>query len=169
MNAASRWQKRRMIITRTGVYFTLVDQNHVRDSIPLQDVTSVAIKMDNENFGSEDGDVAPARNEEAQSNSSKREASVEPKASAFQIETSNEGYNSGRIYYIQAASPDICSSIVSMLKQYYQSAKAVALKRSEFEKSQQLTLGIYQSSWFQTVVTALILTVSFAAPQTRSA
>ena len=162
MNAASRWQKRRMIITRTGVYFTLVDQNHVRDSIPLQDVTSVAIKMDNENFGSEDGDVAPARNEEAQS-------SVAPKASAFQIETSNEGYNSGRIYYIQAASPDICSSIVSMLKQYYQSAKAVALKRSEFEKSQQLTLGIYQSSWFQTVVTALILTVSFAAPQTRSA
>ncbi len=81
---------------------------------------------------------------------------------AFQIETIEDGYNSGRIYHIRAESKERCDSIVATISVSSKKARKAAMKASRFEKSQQLILRFYNNFLFQLLITGLILAVIFA-------
>jgi hypothetical protein len=79
---------------------------------------------------------------------------------AFQIETVEDGYNSGRVYHIRVENKERCDSIAAMISVSSKQARAAAMKASRFQKSQNLIRRFYNKSWFQLLVSFLILSVS---------
>jgi hypothetical protein len=151
-----------MVITRQGVYFTLVDEDDVRDFIPLSEIERIAAKHDGDDDNSAGQAISAPDEQDIRTKSLKRVKTVSAYRFffGFQIETSKDGYNSGRTYHVQADSKDNCKNAVTMLAQYSQRAKVAAQKRTEFEKSQQFLLKIHNSIWYQTIATTLILAVN---------
>jgi hypothetical protein len=155
-----------MVITRQGVYFTLVGEDDVRDYIPLHEIEHIDPKHDEEDGGLS-GKTCQTPNslveQDFKTKSMKRVKTVSAYRFffGFQINTSKEGYNSGRTYHIQAHSKENCENAVSMLSQYSQKAKSAVQKRTEFEKSQHFVRKIHNSVWYQTVATTLILAVNY--------
>ena len=79
---------------------------------------------------------------------------------AFQIETVEDGYNSGRTYHIRAENKERCDSIAATISVSSKKARKAAMKASRFQKSQKLIRRFYSNSVFQLLVTSLILLVS---------
>jgi hypothetical protein len=78
---------------------------------------------------------------------------------AFMIETSPEGYNSGRTYYIQAESSSSCRAISSKFSQSSAIAQERANARTAFEQAQRRVGKVYSANWFQNSVALLIIAV----------
>ncbi len=82
----------------------------------------------------------------------------------FMIETSHDGYNSGRTYYLQAESSASCQSISSKLSDCAAAALEAANARTAFEQAQQRVAKVYIASWFQNCVAILIIAVMRSPP-----
>ena len=153
-----------MVVTRKGVYFTLLSDDEVRDYIPLNEIERIDPKHDEDDDGSagQSSQTISLPDEQAiKSKSVKRVKSVSAYRFffGFQIKTSKDGYNSGRTYHVQAISKENCENAINILNQYSQKAKSAAQKRTEFEKSQYLVRKIHNAVWYQTLATTLILAV----------
>ncbi len=55
---------------------------------------------------------------------------------SFQIRTAMDGFNSGRVYYIQTRSAEECAAIVGGLQPLVAAAQSRAEKASRFRKTQ---------------------------------
>ena len=75
------------------------------------------------------------------------------------IETNPEGYNSGRIYYLQAESRAICQKLILKLKQYCAAARERANAQTVLAQAQQHVSKFYRSKPFQNFVAILIIAV----------
>ena len=82
-------------------------------------------------------------------------------ATSFQVRTVADGFNSGRIYYLQTSSCETCEEIVQDLKKLVHTACKRAEKASKFRKCQKLVLSVYQSVPFQVLSSFLIILVIF--------
>jgi hypothetical protein len=80
-------------------------------------------------------------------------------AEELMIETHPDGYNSGRIYYLQAESKAMCQKIILKLKQYCTAARERANARTAIAQAQQYVHKIYRSKPFQNAVALLIVAV----------
>ncbi len=77
----------------------------------------------------------------------------------FLIETDEDGYNSGRTYYLQADSSAQCREISNKISQISKLAIDRANSKTAFAQAQQPVRRVYTSTIFQNVVALLILTV----------
>jgi hypothetical protein len=80
-------------------------------------------------------------------------------AAELMIETHPDGYNSGRIYYLQAESKAMCQKIIQKLKQYCTAARERANARTAMAQAQQHVRKLYRSNPFQNTVAFLIIAV----------
>jgi hypothetical protein len=78
---------------------------------------------------------------------------------AFMINTVEEGYNSGRIYYLQASSKEECNDLVKLLKTFAKRARERSNAQTRFAKVQLLVRKAFNSYWFQTISAILIIMV----------
>ena len=78
---------------------------------------------------------------------------------ALQLKTVEEGYNSGRTYYLQAASEDQCLAVCESIAQLARLAREELAARSRFGRFQNAVLVAYESTPFQSAVAILILAV----------
>jgi hypothetical protein len=73
------------------------------------------------------------------------------------IETNPDGYNSGRTYYLQAESEDLCNNLVANLSKYATAALEKAQAQTTFALAQRRVDRFYRSSPFQILFAALIM------------
>ena len=77
----------------------------------------------------------------------------------FQIKTTADGYNSGRIYYLRVPDEDLCGSIIETLQKSAQAARKRMEVISQFERIQKYLRIVHDSVAFQTLVGVLICVV----------
>jgi hypothetical protein len=77
----------------------------------------------------------------------------------FQIRTIPDGFNSGRIYYLQADSAELCETCVCELLKIVKLAKRKATKASRFKRGQKLMRTAFESTVFQCLSSLLIILV----------
>jgi hypothetical protein len=158
-----------MVVTRHDLFLGLEDQDEIRDHIPLHEVDVVSLKQDRDSDG--DGAEAIKTNLDFEVSDKRTKNRVELKKvktvttfrffNGFQIETVQNGFNSGRVYHAQADTKEECNLIVTTLKKYVKLARQADRNANRFERSQKLMLQMYNSFVFQTVSALLILTVIF--------
>ena len=78
---------------------------------------------------------------------------------AFEVQTIENGYNSGRTYYLKAPSEQVGESICGELTRNAKRAKDAADASTRFQKAQNAVLAFYDSTPFQMFVATLILAV----------
>jgi len=79
----------------------------------------------------------------------------------FQIRTIPDGFNSGRIYYLQADSAELCETIVFDLLKIVKVARRRAAKASKFMRGQKLMRTVFESTIFQ-YLSSLLIILNFA-------
>ena len=84
---------------------------------------------------------------------------VETKDMELMIETSPDGYNSGRTYYLQAETKVSRQEFINKISQYSASAYEKTHAQSAWSRTQRRVLKVYQSSAFQKFVAFLIVSV----------
>ena len=149
-----------MALTKKGIFFSLAstEDDRVRDFIPLHEVLKVDIVTDEQTQQSTKDPRLECGN-----------LAVRSQAlffHSFQIETLQDGYNSGRNYRIRTESNEQCASVVATLNAAAKKARKAAVTASRFEKSQKTLLKIYNSFLFQSLSAGLILAVTRRAART---
>ncbi len=94
------WQSKRLVYTKTTLYFCRAHNDEVMDMVPLDEVAKIL---------DEDTTVDVQSNLWTPNGGKDKESNVPatPGASnVMRIETIPEGYNSGRTYHIQVNAPD---------------------------------------------------------------
>jgi hypothetical protein len=78
---------------------------------------------------------------------------------AVLINTIMDGYNSGRAYYLQAETEEVCRELAKTLAVMSKDAKKRAEAKTRFQKMQGKVLKFYESTPFQCLVAFLIVAV----------
>jgi hypothetical protein len=79
---------------------------------------------------------------------------------ALQLQTVEDGYNSGRTYYLQASSDERCKTICDSITRHARRARRAAEAQSRLRRAQSVVLAVYESTPFQSAIAVLILAVS---------
>jgi hypothetical protein len=103
------WKATRMILTAGILYMTRPDEDIVRDLIPLSEVVCLKRMHDSAEDDAEDDNVLAQsgvmRNVQL---TSLLDGSAQ-RAHTFQLQTIEDGFNSGRTYYFAAQSEEVCA------------------------------------------------------------
>jgi hypothetical protein len=78
---------------------------------------------------------------------------------AMQIATRNDGYNSGRIYYLSTETKEALDDLISDLSKKAKVARVQAEARTGFQKFQFRVRKRYESRKFQGIMALLIIAV----------
>jgi hypothetical protein len=114
------------------------------DHIPLSEVINVR-------------EMTEASSEESDKNDNKTFSNV------MQISTTDDGYNSGRIYYLSTESKALLDELIVELRAKAKRAHTQALSRSWFRQMQRRLRKRYESRQFQGLMAILIAGVSSRA------
>ncbi len=79
----------------------------------------------------------------------------------MQIATSDDGYNSGRIYYLSAGSKETLAEFISDLTKKPEVCRLQAKARTSFQKIQLRVRNHYESHKFQGLMALFIVLVSY--------
>jgi hypothetical protein len=154
----SLWQKRRVVWTKYVIYLTSVSEYTVFDSIPLAEIAST--QQVNEANRSEP--LAPsAPSQHRQSSIKSADSSQTRFQHALQLKTIPDGFNSGRTYYLQAASDEQCRAVCESISRLARRAREEAAATSRIRRAQAHVAAVYDSTPFQSAVALLIITVIF--------
>ncbi len=134
----STWQIRRVVITKEEISFAFVGEEAQIDHIPFAEV--LYIKEMTEAVGDDD-------------------AERKKFSHAMQIGTRDDGYNSGRIYSLSAASKKEFDDLLCDLQKKAKIARVQAEARTNFQKFQLKIRKRYETGKFQGVMALLILAV----------
>ena len=161
------------MITNEVLSFALVNDEIEIDRIPLCEVSCVDEMIQTEFLAGTDTERKTAnerkhsrRNSIFQNNSNicledeqggDRTSSLT--GNAFQIATDTNGYNSGRSYYLQAASEGQKQEIINLLQKSSTIARKKAEVKSSFRKTQDRVRETFLSWQFQTGAALLIVAV----------
>jgi hypothetical protein len=147
----STWQKRRMVIGHDMIYFTFLGDDAIVDCIPLAEILVV------KKMGSDSSADQP---QHTKSILGDQHLSSNIFIRALRIETSPEGYNSGRTYHIQVSSDSEFSRLATSLVAYMQDAKKRFEAKTGLEKSQANVRRVFHSRVFQCTAAFFILLVN---------
>ena len=159
-----KWQKRRVVCTKSKMYITLLNEDMVRDSIPLAEVTKIEIMRQ-----SSTASIQPKSLSAGLGESSTLMRSQEPEQPkfiaticngfSFQILTAQSGVNSGRSYYFQVDSNEQCETAVQEIRTLVDEAKIQAEETSRFIRSRNFARDVFNSLPFQFFSAFLIIVV----------
>ncbi len=139
------------MFTRKIIAFANANDDGVLDIVPLNEVRRIRdTSLENEIIADDDSDIngtVSSNNEGA------------GMRTTFEIETDPVGYNSGRVYKIQAASAQDFRTIFDNLTNLSTAARDEAEAKSRFEKSQQQVGKFFNSKFLQRILVILIFGV----------
>ncbi len=165
------------MITKEVVSFALVNDENEIDRIPLCEVSCVDEMIGTDDLTGDDVDrrlssenqpnnkiPKSQKNSKGKLDGEENEKYITPKlvGNAFQIATDSNGYNSGRSYYLQAASESQKQEIINHLQVFARSARKKAEVKSYFRKTQDRVQAWYTSRQFQTGAALLIVAVRWS-------
>ena len=84
-------------------------------------------------------------------------------SNVMQIATRDDGYNSGRIYYLSTESKEFLDELIASITVKSTAARAQALSRTWYQKAQRGLCKYYDSSQFQLLMALLIAGVKFSS------
>jgi hypothetical protein len=162
------WHDRRVIATKDAVYFSRTDEKEgeeqVIDAIPLFEIEEIesghgdsSLNMDDSCQKKSDVDrrgLSMARHTSIVGDSNKVKF-----RNSFQIWTQVDGYNSGRSYYLKAATKEECLDVMHTLQGLSRTAKMLKDAKTRFEKWQERIRHVYHSAIIQGVVATMIVAV----------
>ena len=149
------WKVRRVAWTKNFIAFANVGENSAFDAIPFTEILSIdQINEEPPNEG-----IAGSPSSENYASSKSADAARTLFRNALQIKTNAEGYNSGRTYYLQAASPEQCSAMCASLTLQVQRARKAVVAGRRILRLQGKVLRAYESLAFQSGVAILIIAV----------
>jgi hypothetical protein len=134
------WQMRRIVITKEEISFAFVGEEAQIDYIPFAEVTYVK-------------EMTDAAGEDHDDEASKKFSY------AMQIATKDDGFNSGRIYYLSTESKEKLDDLISDLSYKAKIARVHAEARTSFRRFQLRVRKRYESRKFQFFMALLILAV----------
>jgi hypothetical protein len=159
----SSWQERRIVLTKgislyqinvnktsltahfsDTIYFALLKDDVVIDKIPMNEVERVC--------------EMKGRQEEKNSID----------AAELMIETHQDGYNSGRTYYLQTNSDATCQQLIQKLNKSRKAARERAHAKTALAQTRQRVGKIYRSRTVQNCVAILIIAVCSKLNKFRS-
>ncbi len=118
------------------LYFAQMNHDVVIDQIPLSEIKTVKEMVVEDEAGK-----------------------VDKKDMELMIETSADGYNSGRTYYLQAENQASRQDIMRKISYNSTLASEKAHAQSSFSRAQRRVLRVYRSEVFQKFVASLIVSV----------
>jgi hypothetical protein len=155
-----------MVLTKKDLFLGLVEQDEIRDHIPLHEVDLVSLKQDRQSDDDGEEAMKTALDLTRAGDRTPAKELVKVKTvttfrffNGFQIETVKNGLNSGRTYHAQAETKEECNNIFTTLNKYVKIARQANLNANRFERSQKVMLRLYNSFIFQTLCALLILAV----------
>ena len=131
---------RRVIITRSAINFAFAGEETIIDHIPIDEVTYIK-------------EMAETISDEATNEDSSF-------AYMMQIATRDDGYNSGRTYYLSTSSRDQLVELISYLTRAAEKARVNAEARTFLSMLQLRIRRWYESRIFQRLMALLIAAVS---------
>jgi voltage-gated sodium channel len=154
-----------LVLTKKDLFLGLEDQDEIRDHIPLHEVSLVSLKQDRESDNDGAETMKTTHDFKVSGEISQAKGLLKAKTIAafrffngFQIETIQNGFNSGRTYHAQAETKEECNLIFTTLNKYVKLARQADRNATRFERSQKVLLRLYNSFVFQSICALLILT-----------
>jgi hypothetical protein len=172
------WQSRKILWTKEILYFFRARENIPIDLIPLHEILSVSAMRDaahkEHDHNSQEHEHTPPDEiwtwrkmvieKSNESDAGELADDMNPVLSQYeallQVKTVQQGFNSGRTYYIHADSEHHREQVVQELTKASAKSLARKLAASRFRSSQRYVRAFYESARFQILVGVLILTVS---------
>ena len=164
------WHDRRVSATKDAIFFSRTNEKEgeeqVIDAIPFFEIEEIGPGHVENQIGADDGRLSQKRSEiDKKGHSAARQSNMVADSTkvkfrnSFQIRTLIDGYNSGRSYYLKAASAEECTEIMNKLKALANTAKKLKEAKTRFQESQERIRVVYHSTAVQGVVAAMIVAV----------
>jgi hypothetical protein len=131
---------RRVVITKEEISFAFVGEEAQIDHIPFAEILYVK-------------EMTDAAGDDHDDEDSKKFSH------AMQIATRDDGYNSGRIYYLSTKSKEALDDLISDLSRKAKIARLHAEASTGFQKFQLGVRQRYESRMFQSIMALLIIAV----------
>jgi hypothetical protein len=181
LSLSSSWQPIILVWTKTIVAFGKAGEKCLIDAVPLSDISEVGLMQEisgpaglggsSLSPNERGGDDAPnhalqsiahslAKPRKVQRNLSVGMSEGTVASNNFFLVTEEEGYNSGRKYYIQANSDTERREIIEMLTKVFKAAKKAKELQSRYARVKEKLHRITSSNQFQYFFAMLILAVS---------
>jgi hypothetical protein len=132
--------KRRFLLTKDEVCIAFVDEETLRDKIPLAEIETIE-KMDLDTFKETSIDANPRsmslRTSIFSSRTEDCSAHTGSSVRVIKVSTNSVGYNSGRIYYFQPESENGSEFLMDEFLKYVEIARKKAEGKTRFQKSQE--------------------------------
>jgi hypothetical protein len=170
-----KWQTRRLVITKEELYICLLNDDVIRDWIPLSDIEAVSDLQDSvetprvlsrPNSGSFSSKGTNALKENSAnitpSHSIRDEKYMflaQSGANGIVISTIDDGHNSGRKYYIRAGSEEARAAISGEIKKLAKEAKKKLEGKTRILWAQQKIASFMKSSIIQFTLAFMIVMV----------
>jgi hypothetical protein len=170
LSSTHEWKPMQVAMTTAGLFMARPDEEHLRDLIPLYEIRDVRKKNEEltqhrreQIAGTSDMNksarIGGLRNMKmtALIDSSTGVEAEEHSHFVIQIRTIEEGYNSGRTYFFDARSEDLCNEWFQLLRR--EADQALVLMQagpSHFQKLRFRLRRFYRSVYVQSVVALLI-------------
>ena len=139
------------MFTKKIIAFANANEDGVLDIVPLHEVMNVRdTTLQNEIMADEDSEF------EGTTPSDDDQTEVK---NVFEIETNPEGYNSGRVYQIQAESAQDFRTLFDNLTKLASVAREEAEAKTRFKKSQQRVGKVFNSNIIQRALAILVFGV----------
>jgi len=141
------WQPRRFIMTRDALHFAFSRDDNEIDHIPLAEITNSGIMKDAEHGGTRASFSGPRRNSVSLASHG---------LYTIHIATENDGYNSGRVYYLQAESNEINDRLLLAIQENSKAARKRKASRNIWQRAQRRLNEWFNSTPVQAFVIAVI-------------
>jgi hypothetical protein len=142
-----------MVFTKIALSFSRANDDEVVDVVKLHEVQCITDNSPRDHI--DYMDLAP-ENEYSRMSTTKSEFAKK----TFQIETTEEGYNAGRIYIIQMKSEKDFGTVVDDLTRLCKIARDKAEARTKFKRIQDRVSNVYDSNLVQGFFSLMIFTVN---------
>jgi hypothetical protein len=150
----SSWQPRRMVFTKQVLVFARSTDDEVVDVIQLHEIKNIKDNSARDQTGQMN--LAPESENSASANTKGETANLKK---TFLIETSEDGYNAGRVYIIQVKTEKDFGTVMEDLTRLCKIAREKAEARSKFKKTQDRVSKIFNSNLVQGFFSVLIVAV----------
>jgi hypothetical protein len=133
------------------MYFSLMENDNIVDCIPLFEV--LLIKQ----LGVDGGLESTLQRSKGSITNSQLSCDLLDRA--LRIDTSPDGYNSGRTYYLQLESDEECTRLATKMTAYVKDAIRRFEAKTGLERSQARARALFNSTMFQCSAAFFIITV----------
>jgi hypothetical protein len=149
-----------MVYTRKMIVFSNLDDDAVLDLIPMHEI--IMIRDMTVIFGADVDDDDSVSNDLQEEDEGENDEAhgADSNKNVLQIETSPEGYNSGRPYQIQAATGQDFRALLEDFTKLSLAAREEAEAKSRFRKLQDKVGKVFNSDFTQRFLAILIFAVS---------